>query len=357
MFFIYPLILLAAGFLAKDPDHWHQQTMFGEIGIAIWLSIHMWKKVHKIPAITFAFFSVYSIYCQYRFNPVNAATEYDTNFYRIFFDAETARSVFILFCITIPYIFAKTEDLKSWFWGWKFFSIVNCFYMFYSFFTKHAAVGLIGADSVDGSFLALMLPFFWGEWIAFGIMLAALFLSFSSTVYGLLILEAAIFLIYKRQKIILAGLLLLTPIVGKLYLGSQLTQDNGRLALLKVACGIFLECKTKFWGFGTSFYLVIIPALQSNTRDKFGFAHNEPFQVLFEQGIIGLFLLSLLYFTMVYKTTRNLSKNASKTGPLALSVIAAGFQSFLQPCFRYFIFSLFLVFLARLCFEYEENFN
>lgn len=346
--------LLLAGLMAANPYHWTSQIMLGQIGIMAWLASEIYKRTGAVLALTVFYFTAYSVYCSYSDSNFSAPAHE--------FNAATSRSVFYLLCIIIPFVFISLRGLKGWLNAFRLFGVINAVVMIVNFFYLGAAHGLIGMDSVDGSFLVVLFPLLLfsttmsddDRVVAVIMSVIALLLTCSSTVYAAAGLQLMLFIFLKMRKTVKALLSvwiagILVGGISYLLLGHQLLNPNGRFHILSQAKDVFMKIGSVAFGLGTGSFLVVMPILQGTTKPYFIWLHNEPLQVLFEQGAIGFLLLLATFVVMLYKQR--------KSTPMLLSLTAMGFQSFLQPCFRYFIFALFLAFLTRLSFEDDRIIN
>lgn len=356
------VLLLGIGFLTKDPDWWHSQMMFGQMAVTVWVVIEIFKRIGWIPASAFLYFSVYFIWSQF------SLTQFSMKGvdFQSFYESEVSKSFTFLLLASIPFVFSKREDLSKWLMGFQVFAIVNAIAMGFNWFAgpgmslevagHHAATGFIGMDSVDGTFECLVLPTLIfsnrldeiDKHLAAGLILVAVFLAHSSTCFGLLCLEVLLFAFLKMEKtakniglLTLAGMFSLP--FGFLYLGKYLLEPNGRQMVLSRAIHIFKTVGSYIFGVGPATFSVIMPVVQGTKNPYFIWLHDEPLQVLWEQGLVGLALLAATYFAGLYKQR--------KSTVMVVLLCAAGFQSFIQPCFRYFIFAMFMAFICRLSFE------
>jgi O-antigen ligase len=131
------------------------------------------------------------------------------------------------------------------------------------------------------------------------------------------------------------------------WLGDELLNANGRSQILSSSMDVFRQlthspCQWLF-GVGTSSWLVVMPIVQGTQKAFFIWLHNEPVQIFWEQGIIGISLIIFLFGYIVKRNFRN--------APMIIVILATGLQSFIQPCLRYFLFALFIGFLTRLSLE------
>ena len=349
------LILIGTGFWAYNPDYWHTQMMFGQIGVVAWISYKIARRINIFPAFAFFYFGVFSSLCMYSSSRISIPGK-DIS---LILNAETARSFCFLLSVTIPFIFATASDLKWWKRAFQIFAAIDSIMMIYRYFMTGAATGLIGMDSVDGTFVCLSLPLIIfskepikeDKQICAVLILCAALMARSSTVFAVLCLEALLwaFLVNKKSLRFLALLLcsgLLAYPIGRLYLGSELLQNNGRRDIHILSYNTFKQVGAYWFGLGTGSFEAIMPTLQGLPERFFVFLHDEPLQILFEQGAIGFGLLLALYGVMIWRNRGNI--------PMLLVLIPAGFQSFLQPCFRYWLFAIFMAFLCRISFEEND---
>lgn len=363
MIYFYPLLLLLlSGLFAKDPNHWASQVMLGEIGACIWLAFEINKRFSWRPALAFGYFSSYSIFCGFKSTHfLSPSVDLQS-----LFDGATGKSCIFLLLVLIPFVFMKKEELSYWLMSFKAFALIDCAYMIYRYLFTFApngwreATGMIGMDSVDGTFLGLMLPL-----VAFqekstpvyragfsALLIGVMLLTKSSTVFGLLWLELLVFSVMKmklnKKNIALwaLGLASIFPL-GRLYLGAELLNGNGRFQVLQSSWNVFKHGASSPWqwltGLGTSSWVVIMPFIQGTKQDFFIWLHNEPAQIFFEQGLIGILLLSSLYLYILKLNKRNV--------PMVVLIFGVIFQSFFQPCLRYFLFAVFIGFLTRIGLE------
>ena len=356
---IETLVLLMTGFGGYNPDYWHTQMMFGEMGVVLWISVYIYRQIHFIPAIAFLYFGAYGIFSE--FFHINFTWEsYNP---KADFEINSARSILFFLCATIPFIFANYKSIKRWAQAFHILAITNSIVMLKNAAMGKHATGLIGMDSIDGCFLGLMLPLvFYSKnskikWASYFLMILAMLFSRSSTVFGILCLYL-IALVARELKFrtikdcflstgAMVAFGLCTVPMGFLYLGDQLFQPNGRHTVHQLffqLCQIINNTLHQWpWGVGNGVFLTLMPEIEGRNHQFFVWLHDEPMQILGEQGAIGLAFLILLFGGMIYKNRHRF--------PILLSILAAGFISFLQPCFRYFLFAIFMAFLVRASYE------
>lgn len=362
------LVLFIPVLGARDPDYWGTQTLFGEMAVVLWLSFEVGKRVHLLASIPFFYFASYAVYCTHSFLDFTVMNpdKVPLNLQPLFEKYAAHSTIFLLLC-TLPFIFLKRETLSQWLCAFKTFAFLNCFYMIYQYhfgpihYPATNATGRIGMDSVDGTFVALTIPLFLfsnglssiKKFLLLLLIGYALYLTKSSTVFGVICLQIAVYLYFyfkKNKKALVAAIVacLIAIPIGKAWLGRDLLDPNGRQDIHKLTWNIYKVYTDKAFGLGTGSFLTIMPELQhKNDKKFFIWLHNEPVQILFEQGIIGLCLLILMILFLTYKNRDSL--------PLTMLTVTTVAQSFFQPSTRYFIFALFIAFVTRFCFELKPE--
>lgn len=123
---------------------------------------------------------------------------------------------------------------------------------------------------------------------------------------------------------------------GVQFLGPEFLNTNGRMHIWQLALTNFWKDVDIFWGAGTGSFSLYGPAYQTIERmhsgafiggDTFVWIHNDWLKVLFENGIAGLSILILLFFTMIYK--------ARKRPALASAIVTYGAVAFTQMNLEY----------------------
>lgn len=361
--------LLTLGILIIGFCNWHWgsnlQTLSGEIIAICWLSNEIRVRFSPVPAMAFLYFASYTVYCQY--TPVTYhVLGYDAFQGVMFF--QSSRSLVCLLLVVVPFIFIKKEHLPKIL---KAFQIIALIEIPVMVFTRYLVLpdngwrqfaGIMMSDSIDGTFLSLMLPFFLfikaddmsgpsviDKHLAMIVILIGCILSKSSTVYGVLCIELLVFLLLK-YKVTLKSLIfifitgLCTIPIGFLFLGDQLLNGNGRPQILSLTWSAYKAVLTPIrvlFGLGSAAFISLMPPMQPG-KELFIYLHSDPLQIIFEQGVIGGILILSLYLTMLYRNRSDVK--------MTMVLAGLGLQSCIQPTMRYFIFAVFMAFLVRLSF-------
>lgn len=353
------VILLVSAFLAFGPDHLNMQILWGELGVIGFLAWEVKKRINDIPALAFFYFAASAVAFAYNSHTQFQAPGLDL---ATMLSSEAAKSAMFFMLVTMPFIFIERKGLYHWREALLIFGEINALCMIFNKIFFSNAIGMIGMDSIDATFLAILLP------IAFFhprvkreasiLFLMAIVIAKSSTAYGVVALElvAWVFFYYCQdlfERICIGGFSAFALAgIGKIYLGSELLNDNGRLGILVKSYNFFQEYRPGevlkwFSGIGPGSFYNLMPFAQRPASMFFIFAHNEPAQVMWEQGATGLALLLSVFGIGLYKSR--------KSKPIFLALLGAGFSCFFQPCFRYFILALLMSFLCRISYENEPQ--
>lgn len=142
--------------------------------------------------------------------------------------------------------------------------------------------------------------------------LLAVIASGSTGGYGAFILSVGLYYFFNKKiskkefGLILIGLIALT-IFAYFYLGSnRIITTSGRYAVWKDTFFFWKKFANHFVGFGQGSSMHITPVVQKlfqqDSHQLFLWMHNEWYQVLFEQGIIGFVLWFFMYINIIIKT-------------------------------------------------------
>lgn len=247
---------------------------------------------------------------------------------------------------------------------------------------------MMSNSAVDASFIACMLPLpihmiYEKKYKIQGIvslifMIVAIVLSKSSTGIATI---GIVFSAYWTMKYGILALKKILPLGAMIllsshfYLKNELLNPNGRFHIWSLAMGFYWKMTHLFLGSGVGTFFIWGPEIEKSERvhqllatglslDKswqqlnleissnkfsmFTWLHNEPLQVLFEMGIIGLASLIVLYYFLIVKSWKK--KNA-----LFPMVIAYGFISLTQMTLRYFVLQLLGACLIMCVFNESEK--
>lgn len=212
--------------------------------------------------------------------------------------------------------------------------------------------GFFNANSMDATFICMVLPLSllcdrpWPIKLVFvGIPLITLSVApvIGSTAIFVLLTEGLIYLaLTNRWKwtvplgIILVG--------GGLYInGATLYTSHDRTDQWKLLMSWWWDNANHWLGTGSGTFQWLGPAIQNKERDLFVWMHNDYLQVLFEQGLIGLFLMGCMFVVCIKKAWNR---------PWLLSAMGgSAFAMVTQFPLRFPLSALFILALIRISFE------
>lgn len=396
----WPIIifLFIFGMFAHEPDHYRMQTAMGLIGVMLFLSLWVKNRVHWSAGLLFALSSISAVYCSFlpvTLSPfqewanisvnitVNGAVHPVTlkEMGIIIFDVTAAQSLCWLLASVIPIVLISKRGLSWWLEGFAWLGLSSSTLMLYRFYTGLGASGAIYNHALDASFLAVLYPIMlfspviknWYDlfcdrrwhFLESGLCLAfvicpvwAILISKSST--GIATLGGELILyylmiykkLYNRIWILFLGSAA-TASAGWAMKGKDLFDPNGRQFILKTGMAMWFHVEHYLFGIGTGSFQVMGPMIQEaqGSNIVFTWGHNEYFQILFEQGILGLLLMIIMYGYML--------RNSFKTPWLFVTVAGLGIISFTQMPLRLLPMCLFSAVICRLCFErtIDDNFR
>lgn len=235
---------------------------------------------------------------------------------------------------------------------------------------QNSAYAILGNPAMDASFLATMLPLiFWGIKQKFYktslfnllIVLIAIVLTKSSTGIGGVGVALAAFLLVQYGR---KALLVIFPaalgisFLAYIYLKDELLNPNGRYSIWQMAMKFFMNETNIIWGAGSdSFYfwgpeIQTMDAIEHHVKPgtvitTFFWMHNDWLQTLFENGILGLLALTLLFLCL-------LKFSWAKKNALFPMICTFGFVALTQMPFHLWPFQILGVSLIVLAFTKEE---
>lgn len=340
-----PQILIGIAFvlisvLPKNPDYWrHQATwcfLAACVGIFLWLG----KRYSYCAGALIA----WCVVCGLRFfslplqlNPIyvlgKAAglQQMDILDRVISFDAISAGAVAQLLLITISVMI--TRQLKSINGALSFLCIFNTFGVIIGYFMKdHGPYFCLDNPSLDGTLIAMLYPvmvfrpqvlkwrfkswmeihgskciMFWNiiECVA---PLIAIVMTHSSVAWVTMAVIIASYLVKQDRRIWFAlagfGMIMLG---GWWWLGKDFADSSGRMSeAWPWAWDFWTHGVDKFWGTGTGTLWIIADHIGA-MHHRFGkpiftTMHNDWFQVLFEQGLVGLTLAVIVFFQALWRS-------------------------------------------------------
>lgn len=212
--------------------------------------------------------------------------------------------------------------------------------------------GLVGNPSISMGAMVCMLPIFirsWRQWPIIALAASAIFISKSSIAVGLLAAYSILFMASKIRFNVIswavaAFMVEASAVIAFIFgtaryaVGKELLNDSDRFMIWKFMFDRWRNPGNIFTGTGLGTYHVIGINLQNFLDPDTGkmihqvagqmhwvTLHNDFFQMLFECGVIGLFLLTLTYCVALFKSFRE------KEFGITISVILYGLYMFLDP--------------------------
>lgn len=223
--------------------------------------------------------------------------------------------------------------------------------------------GIFNASSMDCTFIALMMPYGWikrnalfnrkqtlGVWTEFifvyGLPVATIIKAQGSTPYFILFGALAAWTIVYKSKIF--SVLLAVPLaIGFITQKEQFLDNNGRFEVWRLFMSWFWDNANVLLGTGTGSFQWLGPAIQGTNKNLFLFMHNEYLQAIFEQGIVGFVLFSMVAISMLLK--------ARKSPWLFCSLVSVLISMLTQFPFRYFVSQFLILVLLRITNEEFRN--
>lgn len=214
--------------------------------------------------------------------------------------------------------------------------------------------GIFNAASMDCTFISLMLPYIFlrmnlrtgskGLDVLTALLLtcapiAAIISAQGSTAYFIVVACLVAFLIQTKQWVF-TSVLSVPLALGFVTQRENFLNSNGRFEIWKLFMSWFSEHANIWLGTGTGTFQWIGPAIQGTQKNLFLFMHNEYLQALFEQGIIGVFLFSMVLVSSLLK--------ARQSTWLFVSLAGVCVAMLTQFPFRYFTTQLLILVFLRL---------
>lgn len=230
--------------------------------------------------------------------------------------------------------------------------------------------GTLGQPTLAGAFIAICLPFayYFRNYLAMGVMLLAIFLTKSDFAY-LSVGCGAFLLLFRNRKhffyavsvVLIAFLVFSVGFIAKNPSMRTKIQDNGRFevwgdTVKDISSTPIPENSQKhsFLGFGPGSFGIIFPYVHQSTWDK---THNEPLQLLYEHGFIGLFLFLLLvggFLLYFFKNSTSDEEFYLSIAFISSLILALGTFVYQLPAHQFY---LVLIVGLIMHFQYKENQN
>ena len=333
-----PLLLpvaLFVAFYAQNPDHWRHQQFLGLAALTLYACSRLKPLVVSIP-LAASLLSALFVF-QRPGTPFGPMVHV--------FDSASARAFAVLAMIawTVP----RLNLLSTFHW----LALANSAMVCANWAVGRPALGALDNPALDGMFIAMCYPLI-------AVKPDHTVMDFKGTLYCLAALVLPILACVATgasTPLFLLGLgiavsfgtLPLAAIVGALTLGAgiflqgrtTLFDSNGRVEIWRLSMEWWAREAPHWFGTGLGTYEAFGPMLRTNAI----WLHNDWLQILFEQGFVGLFLVTVLASAMLTR--------AWKRRWLLASVVVYFAAGFTQMPLRHFITAVFGAVLVKECFH------
>lgn len=279
-------------------------------------------------------------------------------------DALALGNLVFLLLIALGVFWAPARWIQVSFRILKGLALWNSFFILIHALLGKSPTGLLGNPAMDGCLIACLVPFLIGvpevpceehsprgnlgtriQWEL--LVLPAVAICVTKSITAILALLLAGILIFGFHWQILSVLVLGGVLSWNLW--PALWSSNGRLDLWYKVLWFWNWKISLLWGAGPSSFFLYGPHIQmmngTPPSQLFIWTHNDWLQVLFEYGLLGLVLLLIVYFQMLYRAWQK------KQDWLFSSILIYGFVALTQMPTRYFPTAFLGVFLIRLSLE------
>lgn len=349
----YPLLFVLWVTMTPDqPWHWRSQLAIGVTVALAFLAVKIHERVHWSAAIPFFISGCSAAFCT--FSPHSPYVEYEINSQNIFY-AASAQSLVLLLSVTLPILLIDHADLVLWLDAFCFSALLNSIGMILEFVLHMQPGGIMNNPSVDATFIALTLPAIFYrlkdkplthlKWTFALLIVAATIISKSNTGLAIICFEGILYVTLRFKKSLYTALAIFaslpTILAIQILLGDKFAHSSGRYSIWKISIAQWVDLHRYIFGTGSGTFRVLGPQAQrlNLVGQDWIWMHNEPLQVLFEQGIIGLLALCILFVYML---------KGSKQIWLKVTVLAMFVGSLTQMPFRMYPFALFYALVCRL---------
>ena len=358
------LCVIAVGII-PDPElnHWEIQTTWMFLFLILILSWKLSQKFHYLVGIVFvisassgAFHYLFPKFFFYEFGPIAQAS----------YGSVVAGSTLYLSLIACAFLLLSKSNNDKIGSSFVLLAIIDAFIIS----IRHSHYWVQSNPAMDATFIAICLPLVYGGFkdyknttqikvlLALAMVISVIITESSTALMGLGS-GMAVFLIFEYGGMAIFPVFLMglgLALFGFHHLGREFLNTNGREHIWKITWEYFWRDVDVIWGTGTGAFTLYGPALQLAERtakglyqggDTFVWLHNDWFQILFENGLLGLTSVSLLFVTMVWK--------ARKRPALAASIVTFGASACTQMLLRFPITAMFGAYLIHATFIGVES--
>lgn len=248
----------------------------------------------------------------------------------------------VLFLLYIPAV--RALSIQTWRGVFQAAVVVNALALISSTLLSTHPQGLLMNLSMSGCLSATLLPLCGRRpWVACLVLASVFFARHSLPVATLCVILGVYAIRTRRWSMLGLGLSMSVGILA--FVGIHgIFDTSGRWITWRDSMH-FWQSANPFFGLGTGTYFLLGPMLTSPRGEIFPFMHSDYLQVLFEQGIIGLGLLLLLYGVALWRSRRR--------SPLFYSLVGYGAYGGANMPMRYPLTALLGVFLLHWAFQKE----
>lgn len=334
-------------------DLWRSQAFLGLIAIAAYIPHHLRSRYGPEAWVLWGYVLISSLFGF--MNPIALYGKLQTQI-----DQTTGQAFAIAIILPLFVLRIQNSTVSSLLRWIEIFTVINSILIIFF------GYGAFNASSMDASFTAAVLPmiffrpefyrmlsdnrgrplpsFFQGAFaiLMVGIPVVAIIVAKSATAIVILCssITAYAFATKRYYAVIFA---FIAAAVGLITQGPELWNSAGRFEQWAVALEWWTKNANPIFGTGFGTFEWIGPSLRLADNAAFLFMHCEPLQILFEGGILGVFLASALVIRICHRARHR---------PWLVSTIAgiAVFSATQFPL-RFFISAIFLLLIARLALE------
>lgn len=351
--------VLLTGVLPPHESHYLYQTLATVVVVVLILAVRSMKRMHWSLVATGTWVALMGVYTC--FQPASPFIGYGS-FIATAFDSVAAKALGET--LLIAWLFTE-RDAAAW-WSMEYgFAVMGCIEavrIFYGDGFRHnnglTSFSIWDNQSMGASALAILLPFTAGlskwphkrfSWPYFLFVPAIVFAS-SSVAWAALFVGLAAPLILKARIRSTLQLVVVAAIGGWMVLGSKLTNSDGRFALWRQVWDFWTANVNPWIGSGTGTFELLGPHINVSNGNEtllFIWLHNDWYQILFEQGVVGLTLALTCFGFALYRARRDTAVFAT--------VLTFGFVMLAQMPWRYGPSALFGAFVLRRVLDKKER--
>ncbi len=358
------LIALSIYFFAMGPQKWQGENYLGLSAVLLLLSYQAFKRYGVLIALGFTLASQLGLFVwSYPFSPY---MNYGPGGMKLInYTVSSSYAYFIT--ISAFALIAKPKVIQYALHAICVLGMFSAILMCLQALTGNPVYGVMYQRSVDGTFLAMVLPLIMGNIRSKNlklftglVLMTGIVLSKSSTALGLGLIGLTLHLItqVKIPKWTWGALVLFvcTGVLFTSWAGDEwrfdwFLTDNGRFVVWAHSWDFFVTSVNQWTGSGIGSFFVFGPHIQLidqlSKKMFFFWMHNDWFQILFEMGW-PLFIVSLLIFLVgVLKSKRDPA--------LFSSVLVYGLCMLTQMPIRFFFTSLLGACLLSTVYEKERE--